>query len=153
MSKNEKREFKKEDPTIFNPNELYGSILELPVELKAELDKKGLVARWINATEMQRQYGFNKSGWRPYKPDMKLSITNGMLGDAEGYIRRGDLVLATKTKDEHTLHKKKLEFKASIYKGYNKQKAEELRSFMRGAGVKTKVVEGYDEPGDKEDDE
>lgn len=153
MSKNEKRQFTKEEPVIFNPNEMYASMLEVPEGIKTELDAKGLVPRWINATELSRQFGFNKSGWKPYKPDTKVSLTGDYSGDPEGYLRRGDLILAVKSKTEHAIHKKKLQYKADLYKGYNTQKAQELRSFMRDAGIKTKVVEGYDEAGDADDEE
>lgn len=153
MSKIVKKEFTKKDPVEFNPNEMYQSILELPPGIQEEIESKGLVARWINLTEYKRQYGFHRSGWAPYKPETALPATNSLAGDAEGYIKRGDLILAVKTNEQQNLHKRRLKHKADLYKGYNAEKAKEIRDLMRNVGIKTKVVEGYEEPGEVEDDE
>lgn len=148
----EKKKIFKKDP-VFNPADLYQSALDIPESIKKEIEEKGLAARWINATEFQRQYGFHKSGWTPYKPDNKLPAIAGVSGDPEGFVRRGDLILATKTKEQHNLHKARLKMKSSMASGYNATKAKELRRFMQESGVKTKVVEGFEEPGDTDEDE
>lgn len=151
MSTKTKKEFKKADP-LFNPADLYQSPLEVPEGLKKEIDGKGLAFRWINATEFQRQYGFHRSGWKPYKPDVKVSGMSELGGDAEGFVRRGDLILATKTKAENEKHKLGLKMKADRALGYNKIKAEELRKDMLAAGIASTVVEGYEDKNETEED-
>lgn len=137
----------------FNPNELYASALELDPALSKELDEQGLVGRWINSTEFQRSFGFHKSRWQPYKRKNKaVGVTTTFAGDPEGHIRRGDLILAVKTKEEAKKQRLMLNHKADLYKGHAKTKADELRKAAREAGVKTDVDESYEMPGEEVDD-
>lgn len=146
MAKQEKPVAKKPTKSIYNPNELYASALEIPSDLQAELDEQGLVARWINAGEFQRQAGFHRSRWVPYKSQSKVKAgaTSLFNGDPEGFIRRGDLILAVKSQEEADLHKARLSAKANNYKDFNKTKARELREMARSQGVDMKVFEGYE---------
>ncbi len=141
----------KTTPVAFNPNEMYASALDLDPALQKELKEKGLKARWINAIEYKKNYGFNKSRWSPYKRESVVTASGLYDKDAEGYTRRGDLILATKTVEEHKRQRQMLNQKASLYKGHNAAKAEELRNFTKQAGIKAKIIEGYDENGDSDE--
>ena len=138
----------KKEASPFNPNELYNSALDIPNDLRSELDSNNLHGKWINAIEFKRNFGFNRSGWTPYKAEKlsKAASADSLYGgDPEGYVRRGDLVLAVKTKEEAAKQKRHLKQKAGLYKNFNKLKAEEMKQSAREAGVDAKVFEGYDE--------
>jgi hypothetical protein len=147
---------KKQTPKVeFNPADLYKSRLDMDPALAKELKEAGLVGRWINAKEFQKNYGFHHSGWTPYKkkaaPNAKVDSLFG--GDPEGYVRRGDLVLAVKTTEEQEKHRMGLAYKASLNTGLNKKQAQQIAEAARNAGVKSKVVDGYDGAGDDDEDD
>lgn len=145
----------KKEPVVPNPNDMYSSALEIDPHLREELNKAGLVARWINATEFRKQFGFHRSRWVPYKRPgaVKPSADSLYGGDPEGFIRRGDLVLAVKTKDENKRHADALKSKANLYKDHNKQHAAELRKAAKQAGFETEVVDGFGADDSDEDSE
>lgn len=125
--------------------------LSLDPVLKAELEKKELAYRWINAKTFQENYGFHRSGWKPYKREItqekKGSLDFERGSDPEGYVRMGDLVLAVKPEEQQVRHREKLEAKRKLYSGENQQKAinEQLHEINRKSGGKLKIHEGYDD--------
>lgn len=155
MADVKKQPAKKPVPKVdFNPSDIYKSQLEVDATLKKELTEKGLAFRWINAKEFQKNFGFHRSGWTPYKRSAATKVDSLFGGDVEGYVRRGDLVLAVKTLEEQARHKAGLAYKTSLYSGLNKKQAQQLAEAARQAGVKTKVSEGYEMPGEEaEEDE
>ena len=134
--------------------DLYDSALDIPSNIKEELNKKGLTARWINATEFRKSFGFHKSKWVPYKRELPKGASTSpdslYGGDPEGYVRRGDLVLAVKTKEENARHAGMLKQRADLYSGKQNQAAAELREQAKRAGVKTKVDDSFGEDEDEE---
>lgn len=123
-------------------HDIFGNALEIPAQVQAELDSKSLVGRWVNATKLKEMGGYHKSGWRPfisetYKNDFKFG------SDPDGVVRRGDCILAVKTKEEVERHQAYLHSRANLQKDSNKSRAEELRSAMKSSGLGSRVVEGW----------
>lgn len=118
--------------------------------IKQEIESQGMVYRWINAKIFQDNHGFDRRQWQPFKS--KLASSSGSLGnsDSEGYIRRGDLILAvqsleTATRRRAILDRRKQALNSAVQ---NKEAARELKRTLSDAGIKAKVLEGYDENGD-----
>lgn len=145
----------KQVPSVPNPNELYNSALDIDPKVKEEINKKGLVARWINATDFTKNHGFHRSGWAPFKSEAHKSNATSLLfgGDPEGYVRRGDLVLAVKTSEQSKRHKSLIDAKNARLKGINKSQADDLRKAAKSAGFDTEVSEGFGEDDGDEDKE
>jgi len=129
-------------------DDVYGNPLKLDKELEKELKEKGLVARFINAGTLYKNQGYHNAGWIPYKrgcDTMEQSRKDFHMGsDPEGIIRRGDCILAVKSEEAVEKQKAFLRKKADRYKGFTKQKAQELRQMARDIGGAT-IHEGYDE--------
>jgi hypothetical protein len=121
---------------------------DVPAEIKNELTAKGLVCRWISRKAWIENHGYHKSGWVAYKTgNKKLSADSmdfGLGVDVEGYLRRGDLVLAVKKKESNDARKAMIEKKNKALNRYTKTAAEDLK---RALGDKGSVIEGYDENG------
>jgi len=132
-----------------------GDIFQVSLELQAELKEKGLAYRFINRKKYIEEHGFHKGGWVAFKRDLKAKPTDSLDfssgTDAEGYVRRGDQVLAVKPIAEHEKFKRILKRKKQLYLGQNKLKAEELREMARAAGADMTVEEGYEEDGESEE--
>ncbi len=127
------------------------SQFKLSIELKKELSAKGLSWRFINIKRHREAHGYSRGGWLPYQTEKKeskgsLDFTTGV--DPEGYIRRGDQVLAVRTKEQAAEHKRIIDRKNLAQASYNKQAASELRKLTQ-----TKVFEGYDENQDTSNDD
>jgi len=139
---------KSADLTQINHDDIYSNPLKLPKDLEDELEKKGLVARFISAKELYKNQGYHKAGWIPYKKTcdtMKKSERDFHQGsDPEGIIRRGDCILAVKSKEEVQRHRAHLAAKADRYKDFNRKQADELRNIAREHGGAV-IHEGYDE--------
>lgn len=126
----------------------FGNPLAVPADIKADLAAKGLEFRWINATELHKMQGYHKRGWVPYKRSGTMTGTQGMKfgNDPEGLVRRGDCILATKTKEQCDSHRAYNTARASRGKTINAQKAQELRAMLKDSGLKdAKVLEGYED--------
>lgn len=92
------------------------SMLDVPPELKKELEEQGLECRWINAPKLRGQQGFNKHYWKPYKVNYdKIGIDN-FFRSPDGYLVRGDVILAARPKDIGDAHKARLKAKADRLK-------------------------------------
>lgn len=128
---------------------------QLDPALKKELEDKGLAYRWINSSTYQKNFGHHRSGWRVYKRDEpgkkggSLDFAQGT--DPEGYVRRGDMVLATKPVADQEKHRRSIARKSQIFQGINQQKADELRAMARESGTDMSILDGYD--GDDEVEE
>lgn len=120
----------------------------IPPQLLKEIESKNMVCRWINAKKLQENYGFDRRQWTPYKKEGAELTKNAFGGtDSEGYIRRGDLILAVRSKAVHERNSSQIASKnKNLNKITNKKAAEELRQSFREAGVSgVKVTEGYDD--------
>lgn len=125
------------------------NLLAVDPELKAELDRKGLAYRFINAKQYQQNYGFHRTGWRVYKREATASSGSmdfSMGTDPEGYVRRGDLILAVKPKEMQEAHKQKIRAKTERYNNAtkrNRENADVLRAMAKTGGLDLTIEEGY----------
>lgn len=129
-------------------DDIFGNRLALTPELKQELAKQGFEGRWVNYKKLLDNQGHHEKGWVAYKRQksdtMEAStFLNGT--DPDGYIRRGDSILAVKTVDQAERHRQFLRSKAERQQAYTKEKAAELRSLARNAGMNSVVDDQLDE--------
>lgn len=115
--------------------------------LRAELESKGLAHRWINARKFKDNYGYDARRWVPYKRESKMPGGYESFGyaDPEGFIRRGDLILAAQPIAIAEARKAKIAARTAALAGHNKQAAADLKKTMKEAGLNAKVHEGFDE--------
>jgi hypothetical protein len=125
----------------FNPDE-FGNTLSIPPDLKKELDEQGLSPRWINAKKLAEMQGYHPKGWVVYKRSANMPTDPAFGNSPDGIVRRGDCVLAVKTKEAHAKHKAYLAQRVKAQAGVRTQQADELRQM---AGKRIKVEEGYGE--------
>lgn len=116
------------------------SLLTISDSIKKELEVKGLGYKFINATLLKRNDNFNKENWRPHKFSSNIEGVNN-----EGYLRRGDLVLASKPTEEVDSQKRKIRRKTQANQQFNKEQAAELKRMARESGLEAKVYEGYED--------
>lgn len=129
------------DPMDFDFTEAFKNRLRVPKAVKDEIEARGHVMRWINVNEYRKAGGYHQSGWVPYKPSVQPGADELGGRDAEGLLRRGDVILATRSKEMNEAHKK---FKAERNlrkKAYDKQAAATLRASLPGA----RISEGYED--------
>lgn len=117
---------------------IFGNALDVPAFLKKELDTKGLEGRWIDYKNYVENAGFHRTGWAPYKPE------NGVGTTPDGYIRRGSVVLAARSKEQSDRHRAILKGKADRQLGAAKSstQANELRRMSNNT---VPVVDGYED--------
>jgi hypothetical protein len=144
--KRENSDFANED-LDFNP-------LKLDPELKKELAEQGLVGRFLNARQLQENYGFHKSGWQVYKRKGSVAGAGAFKfgQDPEGHVRYRDLILGVKPAEEQARWKAKLAASNRRKTAFNQQAANELREMARQAGAEIKVHEGFDYNGENDTD-
>lgn len=139
--------------------DMFGNTFSLDPALKDELDKKGLAYRFASAKELYANQGYHKRGWKVFKRDKATSDTIGNRDflngdDPEGVIRRGDAILVVKSVEDHQKHRSFLDQKAQRLKAATgKRHAEDMREVAREHGIRTQVVEGYEEDGSEGDEE
>ena len=138
------------EPSVgeFTYDEFFNNRLSLPSELKQKLTSEGLDWRFINALQFREGGNMHRSHWKPYKIDNPQSV--GIMNTtAEGFLTRGDLVLATRPKVITRKHKEFLAKRNAAYSGvnYNKTVAQEMKKIARDYNVEeqVKVYEGYEE--------
>jgi hypothetical protein len=116
--------------------------------IKKEITDRGLKYKWINANKLASNNGFNKKGWKPYKLNSQgKSVVYGQT-DAEGYLRRGDLVLAVMPLQLHARHKAAIDQANLLNKAAtgSKEAAKEIKNKFRDNKVKgVRVLEGEEE--------
>lgn len=135
--------------TNLSYDELFGNNLTISPELKAELDAKGLVPRWVDARIIKDFGGYHPKGWTIYKRDKTNAAPDGMEftygSDPAGIIRRGSVVLAVKSKEQAEKHRGFLDQRAKSYQNIHQEKADELRQFAKANRLNSQISEGYDE--------
>jgi hypothetical protein len=120
------------------------SLVDIDPETQKELDSKGLVGKYINATKLRANFGTDPRGWRPYKPDVKGSLANTFGADPEGYVRRGDLILAVLPKEQHARLKAKVQYRTDMQSSAS-QRQKAAQELQQTVGSAAKVKIGYDE--------
>lgn len=133
-----------------NMEDLFGNSLSVPDELRIELEKQNLAWRFISAPDLQKMGGYHRFGWRPYQKSQsdKMSGDVQFGNDPNGYIRRGELVLATRPMDIHKKHQQFLKQEADRAKLIQQTKAGEIRDLV-GSNRGIQVHEGYEDEGEE----
>jgi hypothetical protein len=115
-------------------------------ELKEYFAARGLKHRWINMTKF-RSDRFHRTGYVPYKreADTPASVADQLLGTSpDGFIVRGDMVLAVKQQAQADKYRKWLRDKTDrARRNVREQAGAELRQQLRG--LKAEIHEGYDD--------
>lgn len=121
------------------------TILDIPVECQKELESKGLEGRWIDVIQLQKNQGWHKKEWQPYKFACKLASAanpfGGQAGAFDGYLVRQQLVLAAKPVEKAELERAKVKLKTQLQSDPEKLKVQEMREMVRQAGVDAKVLD------------
>ena len=121
-------------------------------KLRAELDSKGLEAHFLSIKEIEKCGGFHPRGWRPYKREVQDSQNAFTFGrDPEGLVRRGDLVLGVKTKEEANTHRAYLSKEANSRKVQSTKQKADLQNYLNKNGIDSdlmRVSEDDDKSGD-----
>ena len=123
--------------------------LQLDPELKKELEEQGLVPRWMSVKLLEQNGGFHKRGWRPYKRISKDNTPFSELfgKNADGYVRRNDMILGVKTKEEVEAHKRYLAQENDRVRTDRlvKSSRNEMQDYLRATGQENmRTVESYD---------
>lgn len=137
----------KSNPSIMT-DDVFSNRLSIPAEIQKELEEQGLVGRWVSGVELARNQGYHSKGWVPYKRKKSDKIdTAEFLGgkDVDGYVKRGDAVLAVKSVEAVEKHKAVLAQRSRQQLGYGKQQAAELRNMIKSSGMEGSVSVGYDD--------
>lgn len=137
------------DQTTFqNEDVMYGDRLALSREIKKELKTKGFEGRWVSYKKLVEDGGFHQQGWVAYKREKSDTMdTSTFLNgtDPDGYIRRGDAILAVKTVAAAERHRASLRARAERQQAHSQVKADELRSMARNAGMNSLIDDRPDE--------
>jgi hypothetical protein len=124
-----------------------GSSFEIPEHIKADMKEKGLTPRWLSATEVYKNQGYHKKGWKIYYDKNALQIPEAFKfgTDPDGVVRRGDCILGYKDKDASAKHSAFLRQQAGETKDLRNQQANELRQMAESMGIKTHVDSSDDD--------
>lgn len=128
--------------------DMFTNRLQVDATLQKFFAEKGLAFRWINITKY-RSERFHRTGWTPYKRDEStpMSAADSVLGvSPDGFIIRGDNVLAIKPVAQARAYKQYLQDRTSKNTGATqKAAAAAIRSSFKASGIDAKVEEGFDE--------
>lgn len=127
--------------------------LAIEPSLKKEILAKGLVFRWINGAKHKANYGYDSRRWTPYKREKTEGLENNSYGftDSEGFIRRGDLILAVRKKEIHDLSRERIRSKTRNLAGEAKKAVvEQIKAGRKEVGMDDDftIHEGYEDPSD-----
>jgi hypothetical protein len=129
-------------------DDIFGNTLSVDPAVAASIEKKGLEYRFISAAKLQANAGYHHRAWRA----IKLKDIEGFSGDAfgsdpDGYYRRGDLVLAVRSKELGDKHRTflKQENARNNARLANKKHAQEMREYVKDNNLEEgmTVHEGY----------
>lgn len=142
-------------PSTINHDDVFMNTLGLDPELTKLLAEKGFAYRFINYKRYVDMGGVHEAHWVPLTRSQlekmgygKISTQDFIYGSsADGYIRRGDLVLAIRTNDLNQRHVAYLKQEADARSGRKIQKAHanELRDLVKSSGLGGNVHEGYED--------
>lgn len=97
---------------------LFGSVLEVPTPILDYLKKIGHGYKYINTKQMRDRGGMIRNGWVPLKipEDVRAEIPSNPFAPAEAkdYHVVGDLVLASKPRQQVEAHRKYLNDKTEL---------------------------------------
>lgn len=140
----------------FNLGEIFTNRLAVDGELAKAIEAKGQVYRWINATKLREFGGVHEMGWMPAKRSDYVTIDAShdsiIYGNSpDGFIRRGDCILAVRSKELNAEHKRYLKHEAEgkARSARSSAQADELRRYAKEIGLDTVVEDGF---GDDDDE-
>lgn len=145
MIKQGKKPFSTRQVAQIRAEDIFGDPLKLDDELKKEIEEAGLEARFVDAKQLYDFNGYHKNGWAPYKKKAGDKIDFKYDKDPDGVIRRGTLILATRSKEVCEKHRALLAQKADRAAQVTKTHADELRQMARDRNTDVSVSEGYEE--------
>lgn len=136
---------KQQSTSFMEDLEMFGNKQTVPENIKKELEKKGLVARFISTKKFNDAGGVNEKGWIPYVLD--TPTVNIVNGTTEKTFKVGDLVLAVKSKEDHAKHLRYLQARSAVQSGSVKEQINAIRDNIRSskADGQIKLTEGYEE--------
>lgn len=147
-------------PAPINLDDVFGNALGIPPEVAKEIESQGKVHRFINAKRLGDMGGYHPQGWVPYRAsDTARGNMDGQAllfgNDPNGYIRRGDCILAVRPKELNEKHKAYLKRESVRTSNVAKTAAASVREYIRANGLDMRVQEGAEvhEGFDKDDDE
>lgn len=125
--------------------DMFGNRLKLPEKIAKQIEADGFVHRFVSVKKMQESGGFHDKGWQIYQ--LKEGLTNPITGSVDKIYRVGDLVLAVKTKEDHSKHVAWLKQRADGQSQVVKQNTQEIRDKIKEskADKYVSIDEGYDE--------
>lgn len=127
-------------------SDIFGNPLEVSQSIADTLKAKGLTWRWVDYRKLVDNGGHHERGWAPIKAkECGMTETSVFGGDADGYVRRGTLVLAVRPKAMSDKHRAYLRQEADRYSKVQARHASELRQHAKDAGIGMTVSEGYGE--------
>lgn len=130
----------------------FGNNLRIPTEVMKELKAKDLPFRFVDAPGLAKNGNMHKNGWVPYKADCTPTDAGSLqLGvSPDGFIRRGTLILATRSKAVDLQHRTLISRRNAAQRDVQAHAARQLKETAKAAGFKESiVVEGYDDEDDK----
>lgn len=136
----------KQRPTSpFGVPDFFKNKLAIPEWAQKQLDEKNLEGRYISYKAYVENGNSHDKGWVVHKFERPESISaNDPGASADGIIRRGDTVLAARSKEFGDKHRAYLRQRADIQnKSYKQSKAQELKEMARQADLAVHV--GYEE--------
>ena len=138
---------KSKTPVARSLDDLFGNPLSVDPAIAAAVEKMGLVHRWVGYQKLVANGGYHERGWRPLKRsecgNMESIPTFGQSPD--DYFRRGDLVLAVRTKEMAERHRAFLRQEADRGKNIQAKHADEIRQGLKAAGIDGRIDEGYED--------
>lgn len=121
-------------------DEFFQNQLSLRKDIKEHLNDKGLDWRFINSAQFRTKGNTHRSHWKPHQFQ---GVDFGQ--NVDGYLTRGDLILATREKKITAKHKEFLKGRNERLQAFNRTRAQELKKTIREAGIEGGVTEGYDD--------
>lgn len=139
--------------TPLNADEIFGNELGVSKDMAAAIDKGGYTYRFISASKLAGNGGYHHRMWKPlpmkqlkewgYATMDAFSFTIG--NDPDGYVRRGDLVLAVRPKEITEKHRALLKQEAKRASMSQKKHSDELRQMAKEHGVDAQVLDTYED--------
>lgn len=134
-------------PAPLNMDDIFGNALGVDPTILADIQKQGKVHRFINAKQLGEMGGHHPRGWVPYKPsaEQRANMEGQALlfgSDPNGYVRRGDCILAVRPKELNDKHKAYLRQESARTANVAKEAAAGVREFIRANGLDMRVQEG-----------
>ena len=135
----------------FGVPDFFKNKFAIPEWALAQLAAEGKEGRYIAYKAYVENGNTHDKGWtiHKFKPESTSASDPGL--NADGIIRRGDSVLASRPKEFGDKHRQYLRYRAELQgSSFKKSQANELREMARQADIT--VHEGYEADGEPSDD-